>query len=110
MMPLWALPCVVCFLFIDRPVRFGLCVAAILGVYNYQTSYQPSRTRLTVTSARSFFGILKVERYQEEGRGRFSFRPQSDGGESEETDDFHLYLGSLTTSDGERVRLGAVYP
>ena len=105
MMPLWALPCVICFLFIDRPVRFGLCVAAILGVFTYRTY----KAELIVESDRSFFGILKVERYQEEGRERFSFRPQSDEGESKEYDDFHLYMGSVTASEGERVRLGAAY-
>jgi hypothetical protein len=109
MMPLWALPCVVCFLFIDRPVRFGLCVAAILGVYTYRTTYQPERVEQTVESARSFFGILKVERYKEEGRERFSFRPQSEAGESKEYDDFHLYMGSVAASEGERIRLGAAY-
>src|SRR5439155_423146 len=50
-----------CFFAIDRPVRFGLCVAAVLGV-NY---YRAAQVEAVEASARSFFGILKVERYRE---------------------------------------------
>ncbi|MGL6097398.1 MAG: spermidine synthase [Fimbriiglobus sp.] len=52
-----ALPCMLCFLFIDRPRRFGLCVAAILGGWVYWTSNAGG----IQTTERSFFGILRVE-------------------------------------------------
>ena len=52
----FAVPIMLCFFFIDRPLRFALCVAAILGVSQYQET-----RRLVVHTERSFFGILKVE-------------------------------------------------
>jgi hypothetical protein len=52
----YALPVMVCFFFVDRPVRFALCVAAILGQSVYNDSGRDS-----LYSERSFFGILKVE-------------------------------------------------
>ena len=51
----YAVPAMACFFFVDRPLRFGLCVAAILGVNQYR-----SGERDLVKSERSFFGILKV--------------------------------------------------
>ena len=54
----WAVPVMACFFFIDRPVRFGLCVAAILLVGYYQQSES-----YVIKTERSFFGILKVEDY-----------------------------------------------
>jgi hypothetical protein len=57
----YAVPCILCFFFIDRPVRFGLCVAAVLGVGMYR-AYE---SKDTVDAARSFFGILRVEHYGE---------------------------------------------
>ncbi|MGL6076581.1 MAG: spermidine synthase [Fimbriiglobus sp.] len=59
MLPLYALPCLICFFFIDRPLRFGLCVAAILFVSNYRTWTNDD----SEYSVRSSFGIMKVERY-----------------------------------------------
>ncbi len=56
----FAVPVMVCFFFVDRPIRFGLCVAAILGVNMYF-----ERDHNTVYSERSFFGILKVEKQSE---------------------------------------------
>jgi spermidine synthase len=52
----YAVPVMVCFFFVDRPLRFALCVAAILGPvrYNYESSD-------TVHTERSFFGILKIQ-------------------------------------------------
>jgi MFS family permease len=53
----WAVPLIVCFFFIDRPIRFGLCVAAILVVGEFR--------RLNLGNSevieRSYFGILKVD-------------------------------------------------
>ncbi len=54
----YALPCMLCFFFIDRPIRFGLCVSAVLAVSLYKTS----RAEAVEEAARSFFGILRVER------------------------------------------------
>ncbi|MBN9517398.1 fused MFS/spermidine synthase [bacterium] len=54
---IYALPVMACFFFVDRPVRFALCVAAILGIHYYRESLNE---RIVYTD-RSFFGILKVE-------------------------------------------------
>ena len=76
----FAAPCMVCFLFIERPVRFGLCVGALLLVHGFYAANQGG----TVATARSFFGILKVDHYAEPLKGtRFGYRPT--GGA---TDDF----------------------
>lgn len=53
---IFAVPVMICFFFVDRPVRFALCVAAILG---YQ-QYREIGSRV-IHSERSFFGILKIE-------------------------------------------------
>jgi hypothetical protein len=52
----FALPVMACFFFVDRPVRFALCVAVILGIHMYR-----DRDEDIVYTERSFFGILKVE-------------------------------------------------
>ena len=59
---LYALPCMFCFFFIDRPLRFGLCVAAVLFVCYWRTA----RVEGVVESHRSFFGIMRVEKYDED--------------------------------------------
>jgi hypothetical protein len=51
----YALPAMLCFAFIDRPIRFGLCVAAILLVQVIRAEQSH-----VVESRRSFFGILRV--------------------------------------------------
>jgi hypothetical protein len=56
----YALPAMLCFAFIDRPVRFGLCVAAILFVQFLRTEQSH-----LVESRRSFFGILRVNESEE---------------------------------------------
>ncbi len=61
LLAVYAVPCILCFFFIDRPVRFGLCVAAVLGVGHYRSA----RFDTEVQGARSFFGILRVENYDE---------------------------------------------
>ncbi|HET6573166.1 MAG TPA: hypothetical protein VFG68_06160 [Fimbriiglobus sp.] len=76
LLSVYAVPCVLCFFFIDRPVRFGLCVAAVLAVGYYRAAQAES----TVMSARSFFGILHVENYGErDGLLRFDSTDPADG-------------------------------
>lgn len=58
---LYALPAMACFFFIDRPLRFGLCVAALLFV----GFFRQDDTGLRAID-RSFFGILKVEELGED--------------------------------------------
>ena len=58
---IYALPCMLCFLFIDRPIRFGLCVAAVLFTSHFRNFQQDA----ALFSVRSFFGILKVQEYVE---------------------------------------------
>ena len=58
----FAVPVMVCFFFVDRPLRFALSVAAILMPMKYQDSVIGY-----VHVERSFFGILKVEK-----RGTFN--------------------------------------
>jgi hypothetical protein len=53
---IFAVPVMVCFFFVDRPVRFALCVAAILGYHMYREIGSG-----VIHSERSFFGILKIE-------------------------------------------------
>jgi len=53
----YALPVMACFFFVDRPVRFALCVAAILGIHYHREAQNES----IIHTDRSFFGILKVE-------------------------------------------------
>jgi hypothetical protein len=55
----YALPVMVCFFFVDRPLRFALCVAAILGPVKYR-----GESAGTVHTERTFFGILKIEESQ----------------------------------------------
>lgn len=52
----FALPVMVCFFFVDRPVRFALSVAAILGYSTYAATPDD-----IIRTERSFFGILKIE-------------------------------------------------
>ena len=52
----YALPVMVCFFFVDRPLRFALCVTAILGPVTYN-----EYGREALHTERSFFGILKIE-------------------------------------------------
>jgi len=52
----YAVPVMVCFFFVDRPLRFALAVAAILGPVRVN-----SDNTNTLYTERSFFGILKIE-------------------------------------------------
>jgi hypothetical protein len=51
-----AVPVMLCFFFVDRPLRFALCVSALLGYSVYRDTGSD-----VIYSDRSFFGILKVE-------------------------------------------------
>lgn len=53
----FAIPVMICFFFVDRPARFALSVAAILGY----SLYRENEARDIVYTERSFFGVLKVE-------------------------------------------------
>jgi hypothetical protein len=61
LLPLYALPCMLCFFFIDRPLRFGLCVTAVLFVCYFRGNQAESVER----TDRSYFGIMKIEKYEE---------------------------------------------
>ncbi len=52
----FAVPVMVCFFFVDRPLRFALCVAAILGPTKINAESSEG-----VYTERSFFGILKIQ-------------------------------------------------
>jgi hypothetical protein len=53
----YALPVMICFFFVDRPLRFALSVAAILGQATLKESGED-----VIYTERSFFGILKIEK------------------------------------------------
>ncbi len=97
LLPLYALPCMACFFFIDRPLRFGLCVAAVLGTNLYRNHQGeqavPGVRKGVEHSVRSYFGIMKVESYDEAYRP-FYF-PWSDPAEpvgADGTPDVYLYM------------------
>ena len=62
----FALPVMVCFFFVDRPLRFALCVGAILGI-----SVARENNRDVVRTERSFFGILKIDKEVDYFRSSF---------------------------------------
>jgi hypothetical protein len=105
---IYALPCVLSFLAIDRPVRFGLCVAAILGVHYYRAENRGT----TLAADRSYFGILRVEESEESGRMWFTF-PWPDGvdePEDIETDQYRIEykLRLVDPETGETKRVARV--
>ena len=59
---LFAPPCMLCFLFIDRPVRFGLCVLAVLFLHHYREA----NLQGVKATVRSFYGIMYI--YEQEER------------------------------------------
>jgi hypothetical protein len=63
---IYAVPVMLCFFFVDRPLRFALCVAAILAYPTYREEGSDS-----AYSERSFFGILKVQKVEEKQRPNF---------------------------------------
>jgi len=63
---IYAVPVMLCFFFVDRPLRFALSVAAILGYNTYR-----EEGREAIYSERSFFGILKIEKVIDEQRPNY---------------------------------------
>lgn len=55
---LYGIPILICFSFVNRPVRFGLAVAAFITASQMHDTSVDSPTLYT---ARSFFGVLKVQ-------------------------------------------------
>lgn len=78
---IYALPCMLCFLFIDRPIRFGLCVAAVLLSSHVHEFKQDA----ALASARSFFGILKVQEFTEKRTMLMLTAPDPDDPEGKPT-------------------------
>ena len=54
---LFAVPVMACFFYVDRPFRFALAVAVLLGIHTYREDDSE-----VVYTERTFFGILKVEK------------------------------------------------
>lgn len=52
----YAVPVMACFFYVDRPFRFALAVAVLLGIHTYR-----DQDTDVVYTERTFFGILKVE-------------------------------------------------
>ena len=80
----FAPPCMACFLFIDRPQRFGLCVAAVLFMH-YYTQAQNDRIRYT---SRSFYGIMRVDEDIEKDRKTQYFQHVRTMKKNEDGEDF----------------------
>ena len=54
----YGIPALICYLYISRPLRFGLAVGAIFLASNYYESHQSTKVLYQV---RSFFGVMKVK-------------------------------------------------
>jgi hypothetical protein len=105
LLAVYALPCMICFFFIDRPIRFGLCVVAVLSVCYYRSA----QSELVDASDRSFFGILRVESYSMRGRSRVAFQPTTDRGKDETAGDYTTTFGTTTDEKtGTESRLGII--
>jgi hypothetical protein len=57
------IPTLVCYLFVDRPLRFGLCVATLILVTHFHE--RQARTS-RIYEGRSFFGVLRINEYTPE--------------------------------------------
>jgi hypothetical protein len=82
----FAPPCMLCFLFIDRPVRFGLCVLAVLFVHHYREADQPGVQR----TIRSYHGIMRIDSASDDHEQQYMPRPKrtvtdKDGKKTQET-------------------------
>jgi SAM-dependent methyltransferase len=60
---MFGLPCVLAYLLVDRPVRFGLAVAAVLLARDPDQALQHLE--------RNFFGVLKITEMKRDGNARF---------------------------------------
>ncbi len=56
---LYGLPALLCYLFVERPLRFGLCVGAVVFA-TYYNSYKRAGDEV-LEQARSYFGTLRVQ-------------------------------------------------
>ncbi|MFL5339430.1 MAG: spermidine synthase [Gemmataceae bacterium] len=63
----FGLPALACYFFVERPLRFGLCVSALLlaGHVGKQVDGNSSYFK-TVLKQRSFFGVLEIDQYDVE--------------------------------------------
>lgn len=59
----FGVPALICFLFVDRPVRFGLATTAVYAAGALAMGMNPQTDEDTknLLTARSFFGVLKVD-------------------------------------------------
>src|SRR5262249_3972143 len=60
----YGIPILISFAFVDRPLRFGLCVAAIC-----MASYMNMSSKGILLRSRSFFGVLQVTQVPDEPAG-----------------------------------------
>src|SRR5262249_51357062 len=65
----YAVPLVLCYIFVERPVRFALGIGAILLV---SSVYQESKSK-TFLRTRSFFGILHIDDHVEDSYNRVHY-------------------------------------
>ncbi len=110
----YAVPCMLCFVFIERPVRFGLCVAAVFLAHYVRAG----RSEEVEWSARSPFGILRVYDEQRVFRA-FAYEPNPDApappGEAKGTLEHYVaanYYKLLhgTTLHGQQAAASYTYP
>lgn len=99
-MVVYGIPVMACFFFVDRPVRFALCVASILAINAYR---ERQNDRIVMTD-RSFFGILKVEQDVYRGQTRLVHGTTLHGTQFNEHWRLHradppIIFGSLTPWD-----------
>ncbi len=85
----FAPPCMLCFLFIDRPLRFGLCVLAVLFVHHYREANQAG----VKMSYRSPYGILRIDEGPD--RSEQLYMPATEG--TVRADDGAVTKGSVPT-------------
>lgn len=100
----YGLPCMLAFFAIDRPLRFGLCVSAILLVGIWRS--EAGSTSLVKT--RSYFGILKANAYESENKLSAFFYQKADNPNGDKVNFFinatepHLQLVHGTTLHGKQ--------
>lgn len=106
----YAVPCMASFFCIDRPLRFGLCVAAILTV-----GIVRNERGGVLDSHRSFFGILKATEFEDSNnRSLILYRKPGDAPDAPHTAYFHdeqfIRLVHGTTLHGTQAAKTWTYP
>jgi hypothetical protein len=106
----YAVPCMATFFCIDRPLRFGLCVAAILTV-----GIVRNERGNVLDSHRSFFGILKTTEFHDSNNhSAIVFRKPGDSAETTDSvhfeDESFLRLVHGTTLHGTQAARTWTYP